>query len=88
MSWKTIRAVAAGLLVLLSCSDETAGDDDDDDGSGGAPGTCMPGDNLFCRCVDGTPGTKQCNDQGTGFGDCQTGTGDICEEASGGGGAG
>lgn len=33
-------------------------------------GLCDPGENIFCRCPGGEPGTKQCNDAGDGFGSC------------------
>lgn len=43
---------------------------------------CDPGSNVFCRCRDGTAGTKRCSDEGTGFAVCETIDG-ACEELSG-----
>ena len=42
------------------------------------PSLCDPGENIFCRCPGGDPGTKQCNETGDGFGAC-----DYCEERGG-----
>ena len=44
---------------------------------------CDPGENIFCRCPGGDPGTKQCNEAGDGFGSC-----DFCEARGGGDGDG
>lgn len=32
---------------------------------------CEPGENIFCRCPGGDAGTKQCNEAGDGFSDCE-----------------
>jgi hypothetical protein len=32
---------------------------------------CEPGENIFCRCPGGDAGTKQCNEAGDGFGECE-----------------
>lgn len=40
---------------------------------------CTPGANVFCRCSDRTPGTKQCSDDGTAFAACTTGTAGECK---------
>jgi hypothetical protein len=42
---------------------------------------CEPGENIFCRCPGGDAGTKRCNDDGDGFGEC-----DFCEGRDGFGG--
>ncbi len=43
---------------------------------------CTPGNNVFCRCVDRTEGTKLCNDSGTGFSTgCRLGANLPCPEA-------
>ncbi len=31
---------------------------------------CVPGENIFCRCEGGDPGTKECLSSGEAFGDC------------------
>jgi hypothetical protein len=31
---------------------------------------CQSGENIFCRCPGGDPGTKACNDSGDAFGEC------------------
>lgn len=45
-----------------------------DDAATSEQNICTPGANVFCRCVDRTPGTKPCID-GKSFGDCTTGKG-------------
>lgn len=32
---------------------------------------CNPGENIFCRCPGGDPGTKECLDSGQDFGECE-----------------
>lgn len=32
---------------------------------------CQAGENIFCRCPGGAPGTKACVESGDAFGDCQ-----------------
>jgi len=45
--------------------------------------TCDVGSGVFCRCLDGGAGQKKCNDDGSGFGPCQSSkTGLTCEEGS------
>ena len=36
---------------------------------------CDPGENIFCRCPGGDPGTKECLETGNAFGECSP-----CEE--------
>ncbi|MBM4358869.1 MAG: lamin tail domain-containing protein [Deltaproteobacteria bacterium] len=40
---------------------------------------CTPGTEIFCRCRGGTPGTKLCNDEGNGFGECRLADGECTE---------
>jgi hypothetical protein len=56
---------------------------------------CSPGDNIFCRCPGGAPGTKLCNAAGDGFDECgpceareTTGPGAQTSTGSGGNGSG
>lgn len=42
---------------------------------------CTPGDNVFCRCPGGSPGTRACNTDGTGFGVCVTAPDVACGES-------
>jgi hypothetical protein len=53
--------VATPVLVLASLhackSEEVAG-------------LCNPGDEIFCRCRGGDPGTKPCQEDGNTFGEC------------------
>jgi hypothetical protein len=42
-------------------------------GTGGAPQTdCRPGLQIVCRCENGDEGSQICNDEGDGFGPCET----------------
>lgn len=55
-------------------------------GSGGSGGgtptiTCDPGEEIFCRCPGGDPGTKTCNPDGHSFDDCITRSG-SCPDIS------
>jgi hypothetical protein len=52
--------------------------------STGSEALCNPGDNIFCRCRGGEAGTKQCREDGQGFGACGT-PGGPCEESFGSG---
>jgi hypothetical protein len=55
--------LGAGLLlagVVPGCDGETAG----------VLGLCNPGDEIFCRCKGGAPGTKACKEDGETFGEC------------------
>jgi hypothetical protein len=52
-----------GLLALLA-------DGCKDDGALAEGALCTPGENIFCRCLGGHPGTKSCNDDGDAFGEC------------------
>lgn len=36
----------------------------------GVDGLCDPGENIFCRCPGGDPGTKTCGQDGETFGEC------------------
>jgi len=49
---------------------------------GGVGGVCEPGENIFCRCRGGDPGTKRCREDGQGFDQCYAAWG-ACEEALG-----
>jgi hypothetical protein len=40
---------------------------------------CTPGTEIFCRCRGGAPGTKLCNDEGAGFGECRLSDGECTE---------
>lgn len=40
---------------------------------------CAPGTEIFCRCRGGAPGTKLCNDDGNGFGECLQADGTCTE---------
>lgn len=40
---------------------------------------CSPGDRVFCRCRGGSAGTKECGADGSGFGSCESFSGD-CDE--------
>lgn len=61
----------------------------------GAVGSlCNPGDDIFCRCQGGDPGTKTCNEPGDAFGECgpceerpSTGPGEQSSSGDGGFGA-
>ncbi len=46
---------------------------------------CAPGENIFCRCPNGSPGTKLCHDDGLGFSECVVGFGEPCEDRGQGG---
>jgi cysteine-rich repeat protein len=39
---------------------------------------CTPGNFVFCRCADRTPGTKLCKDDGASFETCSTGASGEC----------
>lgn len=49
-----------GLMVPQACSS----------GDGTVEGLCEPGENIFCRCPGGDPGTKACNEDGESFAEC------------------
>jgi hypothetical protein len=56
-SMKRLLAFAFVLAAHQACSSTPA-----------APvRVCTPGNNVFCRCIDRSEGTKLCNDQGTGY---------------------
>jgi hypothetical protein len=40
---------------------------------------CCAGDNIFCKCQDGSEGTKTCSEDGKSFGQCFTSDG-ACRE--------
>ncbi|MEM1031234.1 MAG: hypothetical protein AAGN82_12865 [Myxococcota bacterium] len=50
-----------GITLTAACGGEDPG----------ADGLCQPGDNIFCRCPGGDPGTKPCNADGQSFGACE-----------------
>jgi hypothetical protein len=49
---------------------------------------CNPGDNVFCRCRGGDPGTKPCQADGQSFGQCESAWGSCDEIPQGGNGTG
>lgn len=57
----TAIVVVVGLGLFYGC----------DGGDEGEPaGLCNPGENIFCRCPGGAPGTKACAPSGDDFGEC------------------
>ena len=63
-------AFASLIASSSGCSSET-----------GASGDriCTPGANVFCRCADREPGTKECSADGTSFAPCTTGVPGECK---------
>jgi hypothetical protein len=51
-------ALSLGAWMAHGCTDD------------GAAGLCSPGDEIFCRCRGGDPGTKPCAEDGNSFGEC------------------
>ena len=49
-------------VVAHGCADASDSDPED---------LCFPGENIFCRCPGGDPGTKPCLANGKSFGDCE-----------------
>lgn len=47
-------------LAIYACDGE----------SDGLGGLCVAGDQIFCRCKGGDPGTKPCSPDGNSFGEC------------------
>jgi hypothetical protein len=45
---------------------------------GGPPQGCEPGAALYCKCPDGTAGSRVCSAEGTAFGECRLTSGDPC----------
>jgi hypothetical protein len=68
--WAPAALLLAGLGLLALTS---AGGCDDDELPAGQ--LCQPGENIFCRCPGGDPGTKACLEAGDAFGPCE-----ICEQ--------
>ncbi|MBW2458903.1 MAG: hypothetical protein JRI68_30670 [Deltaproteobacteria bacterium] len=69
LTWLALIGMAV-VLSLPACD----GDDDAQDT------LCIPGDNIFCRCPDGNPGTKHCRDDGESFDECVVGAGEPCPD--------
>jgi cysteine-rich repeat protein len=62
--------LGAGMLVAVACSGGAANDKPDR--------ICTPGNYVFCRCADRTPGTKLCRQDGLSFEACTTGAAGEC----------
>ena len=52
--------VGFSLLPSVGCDGESLPEDQ----------LCQPGENIFCRCPGGDPGTKACTEVGDAFGEC------------------
>src|SRR5437762_2167519 len=63
--------MAVAGLVAFSCA---PGSDSQSDT------LCQPGENIFCRCKGGAPGTKTCHSSGNTFAHCVNERGDDCTE--------
>lgn len=62
---RLLLAAIAALVVggaAAACSGESAAPEQET--------ICDPGENIFCRCPGGDPGTKQCRSDGMGFEAC------------------
>lgn len=69
-------AVLATTSLIAACGGGSGGS------GGGTPTiTCDPGENIFCRCPGGDPGTKTCNGDGHSFAACVTRSG-ACPDIS------
>jgi hypothetical protein len=66
-----IALLASPVMLMAACEPGEL-----DDGK-----LCSAGENIFCRCRGGDPGTKQCRDDGQGFETC-FGEYGACEEAA------
>ena len=67
--WTATLTLLLGAGSFAACSGDNPADEQ----------TCIPGDNIFCRCVGGRAGTKLCLDDGKSFGPCETERG-ACTE--------
>ncbi len=56
----------AGVALTGACGQGGTG------GSGAGSTLCDPGENIFCRCPGGDPGTKRCKEDGQSFEGCVT----------------
>ena len=67
--------VSASTVFAGGCSSTPATDD-----AGATGKICSSKANVFCRCASGEEGTKQCSDDGAGFGPCRLGESTPCGE--------
>ncbi len=63
--------IGAAFLAAIAC---TGGNAD-----GRVERLCTPGNFVFCRCADRTPGTKLCREDGLSFEPCTTGQEGVCK---------
>ncbi len=75
MTRDVLRCLFAAALLAAACATGAPALDKD---------ICVANDFVYCRCANGGEGTKQCNPEGDGFGECQEcqgaagGTGGVC----------
>lgn len=69
-----LMLVGTATVLFPACS---GGDSSGDDGSTGQPGGCVPGQQVSCACTSGGMGVQQCNPSGSGFTQCQCGSGNM-----------
>lgn len=73
-TWAVLGLSMTTLIVAAQGCSPTATDSEP-----AAVGTrCTPGNNVFCRCADRTPGTKQCRLDGVSFEPCVTSRNGEC----------
>jgi cysteine-rich repeat protein len=62
MKRDVLRCLFSAALVAAACAKGSAADGDR---------LCVPDAFVFCRCGNGSEGSKKCNAEGDGFGECQ-----------------
>jgi hypothetical protein len=70
-----LMMLSLGFVFAVGATVAACGSDD-----AGGEAFCEAGSFVFCRCANGDPGSKECNGEGTEFGECEAQSGGACPE--------